>query len=99
MLVIAGTVRVPPENLAGLRAHMQVVLKASRAEDGCVVYSFAEDVEDPGLIRVFEIWRDRAAIGAHGKTAHLAAWREAGRQYGVSDRQLSLYEIASQTPL
>ena len=99
MLVIAGTVRVPPENLDALRPHMQVVLQASRAEDGCVVYSFAEDVEDPGLIRVFEVWRDRSAIGAHGKTAHLAAWREAGREHGVSDRRLSLYEVASETPL
>jgi quinol monooxygenase YgiN len=99
MLTIAGTIRVPPENLAALRPHMLVVLEASQAEDGCIVYSYAEDIQEPGLIRIFEAWRDRAALGAHGKAPHLAAWREAGRQYGVSDRRLSLYEVASETPL
>ena len=74
-------------------------LKASQAEDGCIVYSYAEDIEEPGLIRIFEAWRDRAALGAHGKSAHLAVWREAGREHGVSDRRLTLYEVASETPL
>jgi quinol monooxygenase YgiN len=64
MLVIAGTVRAPPENLAELRPHMLVVLKASQAEDGCIVYSYAEDIEEPGLIRIFEAWRDGTALSA-----------------------------------
>ena len=29
-LIIAGTVRVPPENLAGLKLHMLAMLTASR---------------------------------------------------------------------
>jgi quinol monooxygenase YgiN len=99
MLVIAGTVRVPPENLPELRPHMLVVLKASQAEDGCIVYSYAEDVQEPGLIRIFEAWRDREALGVHGKAPHLAAWREAGKQLGVSDRRLTLYDVAGETPL
>ena len=99
MLVIAGTIRVPPENLPELLPHMLVVLEASRAEDGCIVYSYAEDVEEPGLIRIFEAWRDREALGAHGKAPHLAAWREAGKQLGVCDRRLTLYDVAGQTPL
>ena len=99
MLVIAGTIRVPPQNVAGLRPHMLAMLTASRAEDGCIVYSYAEDIEEPGLIRVFEAWRDRAALDAHIKTDHLAAWRESWPLYGVSDRRLTAYEVAGETPL
>ena len=98
MLAIAGTVRVPPANLAGLRPHMLAMLEASRAEDGCLVYSYAEDIEEPGLIRIFEAWRDRAALDAHIKTPHLAAWREAWPVYGVSDRRLTAYEVAGESP-
>ncbi len=98
-LVIAGTVRVPPENLEAFRPHMQAMLAASRAEDGCLAYSYAVDVEEPGLVRVFEAWRDQAALDAHFRTEHLAAWRAAWPQFGVSDRRLIAYEIASERAL
>ncbi len=91
-VIVAGTVRVPPENVARFRPHMDAMLEASRAEDGCETYSYALDVQDPGLIRVFEAWRDQAALDAHFRAGHMAAWRAVWPQFGVSDRQLTLYE-------
>jgi quinol monooxygenase YgiN len=98
-LIIAGTVRVPLESLAVLRPHQLAMLAASRAEDGCITYSYGEDVAEPGLIRVFEVWRDQAAIDAHFKTPHMAAWRAACAEHGVSDRKLFAYETASERAL
>ena len=98
-LIIGGTVRVPPQNLAALKPHMLAMLAASRAEDGCVTYSYGEDIAEPGLIRVFEVWRDQAAIAAHFTAPHMARWRAAGAELGVSDRQLFAYEVASERPL
>ena len=98
-LIIAGTVRVPPENLERFRPHMQAMLAASRAEDGCITYSYAEDVADPGLVRIFEAWRDQAALDAHFKTPHMATWRSHWPEFGVSDRRLFAYETASERPL
>ncbi|MDO8410338.1 MAG: putative quinol monooxygenase [Phenylobacterium sp.] len=95
-LVIAGTIRVPAARLAAFRPHMLAMLEASRAEDGCVQYAYAEDVAEPGLIRVFEAWRDQAALDAHFQTPHLAAWRAAWPEFGVSDRRLIAYEVASE---
>jgi len=98
-LIIAGVVRVPPQNLEGLRPHMLAMLAASRAEEGCLEYAYAEDVADPGLIRVFEVWRDQAALDAHFQTPHMVEWRSHWPQFGVSDRRLFAYEIASERPL
>ena len=98
-LIVAGTVRVPPQNIERFRPHMQAMLDSSRAEDGCLAYSYAVDVADPGLIRVFEAWRDQAALDAHFQTPHMATWRAAWPSFGVSDRKLSLYEVASERPL
>lgn len=95
-LVIAGTIRVPPDRLEAFRPHMRAMLEASRAEDGCLEYAYAEDVAEPGLIRVFEAWRDQPALDAHFRTPHLAAWRAAWPEFGVSDRRLIAYEVASQ---
>ncbi len=98
-VIVGGTVRVPPANIETLRPHMVAMLTASRAEDGCETYSYGFDVEDSGLVRVFEVWRDRAAIEAHFQAPHMAPWRAAGAELGVFDRRLTLYEVASERAL
>lgn len=96
-IVVAGTIRVPPENLSGLRPHLQRYIDACRAEDGCEVFSFAEDVSEPGLLRVFEIWRDSAALERHKGMAHVDAWRALWPDYGVTGRSLTRFENAVRT--
>jgi quinol monooxygenase YgiN len=98
-LIVAGTVRAPPQNLDGLRPHMAAMMAASQAEHGCLDYNYGEDVTEPGLIHVFERWRDQAALDAHFQTAHMAAWRAAWPSFGVSDRRLFAYEVASERQL
>jgi quinol monooxygenase YgiN len=99
ILIVAGTVRIPPQNLEAFRGHISEMLAASRAEPGCVEYSYAIDVEDPGLVRVFEVWRDRADLVSHFQSDHMARWREAWPKFGVSDRRLTTYEVAGSEPL
>ncbi len=98
-LIIAGTVRVPPENIEAFKPHMLAMLSASRAEDGCFEYAYAQDIADPGLIRVYEAWRDQAALDAHFQTSHMATWRSHWPKFGLSDRNLMAYETASHRQL
>jgi quinol monooxygenase YgiN len=98
-LIVAGTVRAPAENLDGLRPHMAAMMAASQAEEGCLDYNYAEDVTEPGLIHVFERWGDQAALDAHFATAHMARWRAVWPSFGVSERRLFAYEVASERPL
>lgn len=98
-VLIGGTFRLPPEAVERFRPHMETMLAKSRAEDGCLTYSYAFDVLEPGLVRVFEAWRDQAALDAHFATAHLAAWRAAGAEHEVSDRRLRIFEVAAERPL
>src|SRR5580700_10662584 len=99
MMIVAGTVRSPPENMGGLKPHMAAMMAASRAEDGCLAYGYAEDVAEPGLIHVFERWRDQDALDAHFQTAHMAAWRAAWPAFGVSERRLFAYEVSAERAL
>jgi quinol monooxygenase YgiN len=98
-LIVAGTVRAPAENVARLRPHMLEMMTKTRAEDGCIVYGYAEDVAEPGLIHVFERWRDEAALEAHFRTPHMAAWRAVFPTFEVTDRNLQVYEVASERPI
>lgn len=97
-ILVVGTIRVPPETLDQARPAMQAMMTASRAEDGCLSYAYSQDLLDPGLIRVTEAWRDRAALAAHFQTPHLAAWRAVFPQFSITDRDLVLYEAGEPEP-
>jgi quinol monooxygenase YgiN len=98
-LVIAGTFKVPPESREAFRPHMLAMLQASRAEDGCQEYAYAFDVAEPGLVRVFEVWRGLDDLEAHAGTSHMARWRDAWPRFGVCDRDLTAYEVESSRPI
>ena len=91
-ILVLGTIRVPAEELPSARPAMEAMMTASRAEDGCIAYAYSQDLLDPGLIRVTEAWRDRAALAAHFETPHLAAWRAEFPNLSITDRDLVLYE-------
>ncbi|GAB1581769.1 putative quinol monooxygenase [Phyllobacterium phragmitis] len=93
MLLIIGTIRLPPENLRTARPVMARMVSASRAEDGCEEYSYAEDVLDPGLVHVKEMWRDQTALDRHFASEHLAEWRAEWPKLGIGERNLRVYEV------
>ena len=91
MLIIIGTIRLPPENLATAREAIERVISASRAEDGCLVYSYSEDILEPGLIHVTERWKDQASLRKHWASEHVMQWRATWATLGFRDRNLQLY--------
>lgn len=99
MLLIVGTVRLPLDGLAAARVAMADMIGCSRAEEGCVEYGYAQDVRDPGLIHVKEIWTSREALERHFRTDHIARWRAAWPGLGISDRALVLYEVGAAQPI
>ena len=92
MIVIIGSFRVPPSMIDIVRPVMETMIRASRAEDGCIEYAYALDVLDEGLVRVSEKWRDRDALEAHFRTAHIAEWRAQISALAMSERELTAYE-------
>lgn len=81
-------------HLDAARPAMRRMIEASRAEDGCHEYSYAEDVLDAGLIHVRELWRDQAALDRHFESAHLKEWRASWAGLGIRDRSLRVYDVA-----
>lgn len=77
LILVTGHLRIAADAVDALRPHMRALVEATRQEDGCILYAFAEDVVEPGTIRIVERWRDWPALEAHGKAPHIAAWRDA----------------------
>eukprot|EP01037_Dinobryon_pediforme_P013237 gene13237-13345_t len=70
----------------------QRVVEATCAEDGCIAYSYAQDLFDPGLIHVSEKWRDREALAAHFKSAHMQAWMAERASLNLTERNIRVFE-------
>jgi len=93
MILVAGHFRIPLEHLGAARPLMREVIAATHREDGCLSYSYAEDVSEPGLIRVMETWRDRTCLDAHFQTPHMARWVAERAEFGLYDRNIRLWDV------
>jgi len=98
VIVLAGTVRVAPGMREAALPHIRAIVEASRAEPGCLEYSFAFDVKDDHLLRIFECFVDDAAREAHRNSPHMAAWRAAWAEAGIGERAMMRYVVTERAP-
>jgi len=99
MLLIVGTIRLSPENLLRARPAMRGLIEATRQEKGCLAYNYSEDVLDPGLIHIDEMWQDQTAFDGHLKAPHVAEWRRINPEFAITDRNLRIYEAGESRQL
>lgn len=99
MIVIMGTFRVAAEHIDALLPLARKVAEQTRAEQGCIQYGYAQDIDDPALFHVSERWTDRPALVAHAKSAHMAEWVAARAGLGFHDRVIRLYETDDGEPI
>ena len=77
-----------------LRPAAEAQIAASRAEAGCIDYTYATDLLDPCLIRVLERWESRDALDEHFKAPHMAVWRAALKNVAFVERDLRAHEVS-----
>ena len=99
MILVIGQFRLPPENVAAAREPMARVIAATRAEDGCLAYAYAQDVLEPGLFRISERWESRAHLDAHFATPHMKTWAEERAALGLHDRHLTIVTVGAEEVL
>ncbi|RZK01081.1 MAG: antibiotic biosynthesis monooxygenase [Novosphingobium sp.] len=99
MIVVVGSFRLPVAHLAAARAAMARVMIATRAEVGCLAYAYAEDLLEPGLIRVNEAWTTREALALHFEQPHMIEWKRERADFGLTERVMTAYEISGEEAL
>jgi len=91
MVIVEGWFRFAPGEVEKLSAPLAELIAATREEPGCVSYAFARDMLEPNLLRVSEIWQDEAALKAHGKAPHIAAFAAALRAAQIEGMSVKAY--------
>ncbi len=95
MLVIAGTIRIDPTKRDEAAKAALAIMKETHKEEGNLAYAFSADLEDEGLIYIFEKWESQEALDFHFKTPHMAEFQAVVGSLGVVETSLEKFEIAS----
>ncbi len=99
MIILSGTVDVDPEQrdaaLAAGCPHMQ----ATRAQQGCLDYSWSADLLTPGRIYVYERWETQAALEAHFMGPRYLALRDTIAAHGLRGADVLKYRMELSEPV
>jgi quinol monooxygenase YgiN len=95
MLIILSSATAAAGRRDDLVAAAQLVASATRADDGCLTYSFSADLEDADRILGLEVWTDRSALDAHLAHDHTAAFLAAIPALVAGPPEMSVHEVPS----
>ena len=102
MIQINGTIQLAPGTIADNPDTVEAIktmVAASRAEDGCIDYTFAQDLSDPDVLIIYERWESQEALAAHGQSAHMADFQKVMAANPPVGRNLRIYETDEGNPL
>jgi quinol monooxygenase YgiN len=101
VIIISGTFEFDPDQRDAYITSRHEGMRTSRAEPGCLEYTFSADPLDAGRVLLFERWTDQAALDAH-----IAGMRSAPRPPADAPRppkptssSILLYDVTGERPL
>ena len=98
MVIVGGTFSVDPGLREQFLAERSDLMRRSRAEPGCLEYTFSADPLDRGRVVLFERWESQAHLDLH-----LAATRAAGPprapQTSPTTSVITIYQVSGESPL
>ncbi|MFZ4621350.1 MAG: putative quinol monooxygenase [Bacteroidota bacterium] len=80
-----------PERRSDLIALGTSMVKPSRAEEGCIHYSFYHDLNEENRFFFYEEWKDQASIDLHNATKHFLEFQPKFKEMIVSDAVVTVH--------
>jgi quinol monooxygenase YgiN len=99
MIVVTGQFHMPVERRAEAVEAMKRVTAATLREPGCIAYSYAEDIREPGLFRVNEQWESREHLAAHFGATHMKQWQAERAALGLTARNVTAFSVSGEEAL
>lgn len=70
MVVVAGSAQFRADSMAQVKERVEQVMAASRAEAGCLSYTYWTDPSGAATLFIFEEWENGAALESHLTQPH-----------------------------
>jgi len=76
-LTIVANIHAKPDHVDLVKAELEKLVPATRAEPGCIQYDLHQDNENPTHFLFYENWESREHWQTHMSAPHLAAYMKA----------------------
>lgn len=98
MIIVGGQMTLPRENIAEFERMVAQMRPKVLAEDGCHHYSLLVEDAGAGLVNVYEIWEDDAALAKHFTQPWIGAFFA---RFGglMSASTVVIHDVAGTRPL
>lgn len=98
MIVVNAVLESSEADIDALKDAITRMETKSRAEGGCLDYTFSVEVNRPDVVRITEKWESLAALRSHFEQPHMQEFREAMAQYPSTRAKASFYEVKELDP-
>ena len=99
MLIVMGVIEFEDGGVEQAREAIATMEQKTRKEDGCLVYTFSQEISSPNTVRISEQWASMDALALHLKTSHMADFGAEMGRIGLKSMDVKLYEIAGEREL
>lgn len=91
MIFVQGWIKLVPQDVEKILPIARDMVAATLKEEGCIHYSFAQDVSEPSLIHISERWRGEDELNAHFQTSHMASFNEAANEMTIEHMDVRMF--------
>lgn len=99
MIIVAGSVDFDPARRAAALQAAAPLLAPTRAQRGCLAYSWSADPVEPGRVHVFEAWLDEAALASHFAGEFYKGMLAVLGAHGVRGADVAKYRVDAREPV
>jgi quinol monooxygenase YgiN len=99
VVIVGGTFEVEPVRRDQYLTERHDLMRASRAEVGCIEYTFAADPLDPGRVVLFERWASQEDLDNHLAVLRAAPRESAPDAAKEITASISVFEVSAERTL
>ncbi len=99
MIIVTVEVEFTEDVIGGAREAFRVMDAETAKEPGCLKYVSSVDVNDPKILRIYEMWDSVEALMPHFETPHMADFRKVFSGFEAKSMETKVYEIDREVAL
>jgi len=92
VIIVYGVIESSAESISALTEAITKLEAATRAEEGCIDYTFSVSLSDPDCIRISEKWESMDALKAHMGMPHMAEFQQAIGAHPPRSADIKFYQ-------